>query len=271
VLINLIQTDEDANILSAPRILTLDNQEATILVGEKFPIIKTDVSSSGGAQNIDTSLEYYENIGIQLNVIPQVCDGSYINMIVHPAVSEIKALVTSGENEFPRLNVREAETQILLKSRDTAVIGGLQDERDKFTVKRVPFLGDIPYLGRLFRQEKTDKTKIELLIFIKASIIEPEEYAAKSAEKQEKMQKAAGLGQKEEADGAVASKETQSQSVPAAKNAETETAPIVKIEEAAPSVANKPTKKYSPAPVAGPIGDDATQILEKMVAEAEAK
>lgn len=208
VLVRLIQEDEDANILSAPRVLTLDNHEAAILVGRKYPIIESDVTGESSTRS-SISLEYYENIGIQLNVIPQICDNDYINMIVHPAVSEIEGFTsggvavagigqgTSGTTSYPILTVREAETQILIKSEDTTVIGGLQQERDVFTVKRVPFLGDIPYLGRLFRREIMDNEKTELLIFIKASIIEPEAYAIESKNAQDSMQKAAGFGPEE--------------------------------------------------------------------------
>lgn len=182
-------SDDDANVLSAPRILTLNNQEAAILVGEKYPIIDSDSSTVGGGQTQSESLDYYENIGIQLNVIPQVCNSNYINMIVHPAVSKLQDGNVIGNNSYPRIDVREAETQILLKSENTAVIGGLQDERDFERIKKVPFLGDIPFLGRLFRRETTEKEKIDLLIFIKASIIENEAYALLSKEK-EQMQEA---------------------------------------------------------------------------------
>lgn len=192
MLFSFIAQDEDANVLSAPRVLTLNNQEAAILVGEKYPIIESQNNTgSAGGGITSTSLDYYENIGIQLNVIPQVCADDYVNMIVHPAVSEIDGfeagVVTAGSQvqsgtRYPRLNIREAETQIMLKSDSTAIIGGLQTERDRDTIKKVPLLGDIPFIGRLFRRETLTKEKIDLLIFIKASIIETEEYEAASAE-----------------------------------------------------------------------------------------
>jgi type II secretory pathway component GspD/PulD (secretin) len=193
-----IVNDDDSNLLSSPKILTLNNQEAAILVGQKYPIIDSQNNSSGGSAITSTSLDYYENIGIQLNVIPQVCADNYINMVVHPAVSEIESFeagtVTAGTGvqsgtRYPILKIREAETQIMLKSHNTAVIGGLQTERDKETVKKVPFLGDIPFIGRLFRRETITSEKIDLLIFIKASIVEPVEYEAASA-RQEKMRQA---------------------------------------------------------------------------------
>ena len=190
--------DDDVNVLSAPKILTLNNQEAAILVGKKFPIIESQNNTGSGSSTTSTSLDYYENIGIQLNVIPQVCANNYINMIVHPAVSEIESfesgVVTAGSGvqsgtRYPLLRVREAETQILLKSKSTAVIGGLQTERDKEIIKKIPILGDIPFLGRLFRRETITKEQVDLLIFIKATIIEPDQYGVDSAAEEERRTK----------------------------------------------------------------------------------
>jgi len=189
VLFSFMAKDDNSNVLSAPKILTVNNQEASILVGQKFPIIESQNNSGSGSTVTSTSLDYYENIGIQLNVVPQVCDDDYINMIVHPAVSEIEGyeagVVTAGSgvqsgSRYPVLRVREAETQIIIKSSHTAIIGGLQSERDKEVIKKVPLLGDIPYLGRLFRRETLTNEKVDLLIFIKATIVESESYSAAS-------------------------------------------------------------------------------------------
>ncbi|MCF7818274.1 MAG: secretin and TonB N-terminal domain-containing protein [Kiritimatiellales bacterium] len=224
MLYKLIATDGDANVLSAPRVLTLNNQKASILVGEKYPIVNTDVSSAGGSQTQSESLDYYENIGIQLNVIPQVCDERFINMIVHPAVSEKKVGATIGNNQYPILKIREAETQVMIKSGNTAVIGGLQSDRESQVIQKIPFLGDIPFIGRLFRRETTTKEKIDLLIFIKASIIDEMSYAKASLASQEAMNKAMDKTQKAEA--AV---------VPVAESAAFE--PAAMVVEAAPASA----------------------------------
>ena len=210
--------DDDANVLSAPRILTLNNQEAAILVGQKFPIIASQSNSGSGSSITSTSLDYYENIGIQLNVIPQVCADDYINMIVHPAVSEIESfeagVVTAGSavqsgTRYPLLKIREAETQIMIKSGSSAIIGGLQTERDKEIIKKVPLLGDIPFLGRLFRRETLTREKIDLLIFIKGTIIDNEGYAAASkvTEEQRETKMSLELMQEQGEAGDVAKEE----------------------------------------------------------------
>jgi type IV pilus assembly protein PilQ len=185
VAIRAIQEDKDTKVLSAPRILTLNNQEATIVVGQKYPIIESQVSGSGGNSTVSTTLRYYENIGIQLNVVPQICDDEQINMIVHPSVSSIEGLKSGKVNtgasdnataltEYPLLNIREAETQILLNNGETAIIGGLLEDRKGITQSKVPLLGDIPVIGRLFRRDITDNRTIDLLIFLKATIVTPE-------------------------------------------------------------------------------------------------
>lgn len=208
VLFSFMEGLDGVNVLSAPRILTMNNQEAAILIGEKFPIIESETSSGSGSGVTSTSLDYYENIGIQLNVIPQVCDNNFVNMIVHPAVSEIASFEagvvtadsgssTSG-SRYPVLKIREAETQILIKSENTAVIGGLRRQRDRELVDKVPFLGDIPFLGRLFRRETVTHEDIDLLIFIKASIIDESEYAAASLEDEAYMLEGMGLLESEE-------------------------------------------------------------------------
>jgi type IV pilus assembly protein PilQ len=203
LLIHALEENGDVNVLSAPRILTQNNQEAAILVGEKFPIIESQNNSAGtGNGTTSTSLKYYENIGIQMNVIPQVCADNYINMIVHPVVSSIdgfeSGVVSTGGDEgsltrYPRLKVREAQTQILLQSEDTVAIGGLQNEVEQDSVYGIPFLKDIPFLGRLFRRETTSTKKIDLLILIKASVVDNKPYAAQSLQLQQKKLEIMGM------------------------------------------------------------------------------
>ncbi len=184
LLFHALQEDASANVLSAPRILTLNNQEAVIIVGTKFPIINSDASSaaSGGAATITTSLRGYEDIGIQLNVLPQISDGNMISMIVRPSVRELvgtrSGKTVSGEvtalTEYPVISTREAETQVVMPNGQTVVIGGLLKDRQSKTVLKVPLLGSIPYLGWLFRRETVQNEKIELLIFVTATIVPAE-------------------------------------------------------------------------------------------------
>jgi type IV pilus assembly protein PilQ len=183
VLVHALQEDVHTNTLSAPSIVTLDNQEANILVGTQYPILTSSVAGTTSTTTV-TSLDYYQDIGIQLRVVPQIVGEDNINMIVHPAVtsfsSTLRAQGTGGVTiaEYPILTTREAETQILMRNGDTIVIGGmLQDVRSK-GVHKVPILGDIPLLGLAFRRQTDDVGKIDLLIFITAQVVDQDGVAA---------------------------------------------------------------------------------------------
>ena len=182
LLVHALEEDVATNTLSAPSIVTLDNQEANILVGTQYPILTSSVAGTTSTTTV-TSLDYYQDIGIQLRVVPQIVGDDNINMIVHPAVtsfaSTLRAQGTGGVTiaEYPILTTREAETQILMRNADTIVIGGmLQDVRTK-GVHKVPVLGDIPLLGKAFRRDTDDLGKIDLLIFITAQVVDQEQVA----------------------------------------------------------------------------------------------
>jgi len=176
-LIHALEELADANVLSSPNILTLDNQEATILVGEKFPILQTETSGTDVAQ-LTTSLDYYESIGVQLNVLPQIQDDKYINMIIHPAISDRTGSVTavgSAGNElaqYPIIETRETENQILIENGQAIVIGGLLKDVVNEEVRRIPFLGTLPIVGPLFRRTTRTVEKVDLMIFLLATIVE---------------------------------------------------------------------------------------------------
>ncbi len=173
----------DANVLSAPKVLTVSNQEAAILVGTKYPIVNIDKEISNGTVSISVDLEYYQDIGIQLNVVPQICDDDYINMIVHPAVVSKIGDVSPGLGEetegtavsYPIMDVREAETQIMIKSNDTIVIGGLMKDVEKSGRIGIPVLSDLPVLGNLFSRKTNYVEKNDLFIFITGKIVDPSE------------------------------------------------------------------------------------------------
>jgi len=180
--VHALEEDARTNTLSAPTILTVNNQEASILVGQKYPIIKTEVSTET-SQITGGSLDYYQDIGIQLNVVPQICgeNEDFISMIVHPAVtarlSDISVTDQQGTTlvSYPWLTSREAETQIVTKDGETVVIGGLlKDVKSRYDIG-IPILSKIPLLGWLFKRQTEDVDKIDLLIFITAKIVEPGE------------------------------------------------------------------------------------------------
>ncbi|MCQ9205016.1 MAG: hypothetical protein NG737_01715 [Omnitrophica bacterium] len=179
--LHALEENVRTNVLSAPRILTLDGQEAYIMVGTKRPIITSTIQASQTSVGISKQLDYYENLGIELNVVPKICGDDYINMIIYPSVTsstrdvEAESVIegTAVADNYPIIDVRETQTQVLVKSGETIVIGGLIKEVKNDSVIKVPLLGDIPYLGHFFKRTTTDTEKIDLIIFITATIVEP--------------------------------------------------------------------------------------------------
>lgn len=169
-LLQMLEEDVRTNTLSAPHILTLSGQEARIMVGTKYPILETQVSGTDSTTTT-TTLSYYQDIGIELFVVPQVAGDRHIDMIIHPVISARTS--TLGTNAYPILDVREAETQVVMEDGDTIVIGGLlKDVKSKSRIGW-PFLGKIPILDLIFTRSTTDLAKIDLLIFITARIMAP--------------------------------------------------------------------------------------------------
>lgn len=202
VILHALEEDVKTNTLSAPRIMTLNNQEASILIGTKYPILKTDTTGAGSTAITNVTLDYYQDIGIQLNVVPQVGVNDYINMVIHPAVSTFTSSDTTiTAAKYPIIDIREAETRVLMKDNETVVIGGLiKDVKSKETIG-VPFLSKVPLLGFFFRRETVDNSKVDLLIFITAHIVKEGEFSAEEIAKLEKR-----MGRGPEKDKAAAKK-----------------------------------------------------------------
>jgi len=198
VILHALEEDANTNTLSSPKILTLDNQEASILVGFHTPILSSVVTAgsaaAGTGATVTQSLDYYQEIGIRLNVVPQISEEGYINMIIHPSITSTTSNVTATSTasgvttstSYPIIDVREAQTQVLLKDGETIVIGGLlKDVKSKQTIG-IPFLKSIPFLGALFRRDTYDTQKVDLLIFITARIVKEGEFSEEEITKLQK-------------------------------------------------------------------------------------
>jgi type IV pilus assembly protein PilQ len=183
ILLHALEEDIHTNTLSAPSIMTLDGQEANILVGTQFPILTSSVVGTTSTTSV-SSLDYYQDIGVQLRVVPQIAGEEHINMIVHPAVTSVAERITAQGTggvtlaEYPVITTREAETQILIKNGETVMIGGLLKDVKTKGFHKVPVLGDIPVLGLAFRRQTDDIEKIDLLIFITGKIASEAQVAA---------------------------------------------------------------------------------------------
>ena len=168
LIVNALQTDEDSNILSTPFVTTLDNVPATFLVGQEIPIT-TGESLGGNNLNPFRTFERQE-VGIQLDVLPQISDGDVIRLEIEQIVSSISGVLTSAAGDFV-LNKREITTTVLANDGEIIVLGGLVQDDEQINVAKVPILGDIPVAGKLFQSKGKTRNKTNLMVFLRPTII----------------------------------------------------------------------------------------------------
>ena len=170
--VNALTSNGVLNILSTPNILTSDNKEAEIFVGENVPFVGSiqNVGSTGITQQ---SVER-KDTGILLKITPQITEGDYIKMDVYQEISAIKPTATSTSTVNPSdliTTKRSAKTSVVVKSDETIVIGGLIGSNEQESISKVPFLGDIPLLGWLFKTKSTSVNKTNLIILLTPQIV----------------------------------------------------------------------------------------------------
>lgn len=167
-IINAVKSDTTSNLLQAPSLITLDNQQARILVGQEIPITTGQALS----QNFDNAFRTVqrENVGIQLEVRPQVNSSGSIKLFLHQQVSSIAGPV-SDDNSDLILNKREVETTLTVDDGQIAIIGGLLSDDERRTLEKIPLLGDIPVLGNLFKSKARQRSKTNLMVFIRPTVL----------------------------------------------------------------------------------------------------
>jgi type II secretory pathway component GspD/PulD (secretin) len=163
VALDFLSSRTNTNLVSTPKIATLENVPATILIGQVVPIALYQNSIQTGALQLSGYDE--KQVGMRLAVNPRVCADGTILMTVHPEISEI--VEWRGQyNERPVTSTREASTEVIVKDGETVVIGGLVRELVTEQTSRVPLLGSIPVLGELFRHHYNSKQKVDLVVFV---------------------------------------------------------------------------------------------------------
>lgn len=176
--LSLFSQDKKVKILANPRILTLDNLPAQIEITEQVPY--TFVSqSTDGTSTISTT--QFKDIGIKLFVTPHITKDKYISLGVKAEQSFVASFV--GATNEPSIDSRKVETNFMLKDSDAVVIGGLKKKDNTTTIDKVPLLGDIPIIGRIFRKHVSEIVNTELLIFISPHIMENSFLSEKEQEK----------------------------------------------------------------------------------------
>ncbi len=170
VLVSALDSDADSNVLSTPSVVTLDHQEAVINVGQSVPFVTgqfTNTGTAGGAVSPFQTITR-EDVGLKLTVTPHINEGDTVILNVS---QEVSSLTSSTIAVDLITNKREISTTVMVPDSGILVIGGLIDESLQETVQKVPALGDIPVLGNLFRYRSSQKTKRNLMVFIRPRIL----------------------------------------------------------------------------------------------------
>ncbi|WAG78440.1 hypothetical protein LMK08_24300 [Metapseudomonas furukawaii] len=170
-LVTALSSDSNNNLLSTPSLLTLDNEQAEILVGQNVPFqTGSYTTDSAGASNPFTTVER-KDIGITLKVTPHINDGRTLRLKVEQESSELASAPAGISTSDVITNKRSVKSTILADDGQIIVIGGLIKDNVKTQVSKVPLLGDIPLLGRLFRSSKDVTEKTNLMVFLRPTLL----------------------------------------------------------------------------------------------------
>jgi len=168
LLIRALDTDNRANILSTPTLLTMDNEEARIIVGQNVPFITGQYATTGNT-NTATPFQTIErrDVGIVLRVKPQITEGGTVHLGIYQEVSRVQENSAAG----PILSKRALESSVAVDDQQIVVLGGLIQDTSTTDAEKIPYAGDVPVFGTLFRYDNRSRSKTNLLIFLKPTVI----------------------------------------------------------------------------------------------------
>ncbi len=173
-LASALDNDSDVNILSTPSLLTMDNEEAEITVGQEVPFVTGSYTGVGNSTLPSNPFQTVErkNVGLTLKITPQINDGDAVKLTIDQEISNINQQQTAnlGRGEIIT-NQRTIKTSVIVNNKSILVLGGLIDDVVTETEQRVPFIGDIPILGEVFTHRGTNKSKRNLMLFIQPTIL----------------------------------------------------------------------------------------------------
>ena len=168
-IINAVQSDSASNLLATPSVVTLDNQEAHFLAGQEVPVTTGEALSD----NFDNAFRTVQrqNIGISLDVTPQIGAGDTIKLDIRQEVSSLAGTVGGRNSADLIFNKREIHNSFVVDNGDIMAIGGLLNDNERRTLEKIPFLGDLPVVGNLFKSRGRQREKTNLMVFIRPTII----------------------------------------------------------------------------------------------------
>jgi general secretion pathway protein D len=170
VLASALERNGNGNVLSTPNLLMLDNEEARIMVGQNIPILTGSYTTISGSTTNPFQTVERRDVGIVLKIRPQISDSGSITLAVAQEVSSVDSTIdTAGAGLATK--VRQIDTKVLVDDGQTVVLGGLIEDKVSESKFKVPLLGDIPWLGGLFRYEIHDRSKVNLMVFLRPTIL----------------------------------------------------------------------------------------------------
>ncbi len=189
VLARALETDSNANVLSTPNLLTLDNEEAQIIVAQQIPFVTGSYAQTGATASV-TPFQTIErrDVGLTLKIKPTISDNGTVKLLIYQEVSNVVNSTISSP-AGPTTNKRAISTVVQPGEDDLVVLGGLIQDQVENGVSQVPVLGNIPYLGALFRYQTRSRTKTNLMVFLRPHVIRDEASKAVFNEKYDAMRK----------------------------------------------------------------------------------
>jgi len=161
--LSLMESSGKAVLIAKPSIMALNGETAHILIGERIPVIEE--SEVNGERKRSTR---YEEVGIKLNYTPIITANGGVDAKIH---AEVSTPIMVSEMKAYKISTRQAHTRVRLQPGEVLVIGGLMDNRDQHQIQKIPILGDIPLLGKLFRHSRKTKDSVEMLMLVRATVV----------------------------------------------------------------------------------------------------
>jgi general secretion pathway protein D len=178
----LLQSQSETNIVSTPNLITLDNEEAKIVVGENVPFITGQFTNTGGGGGTTNPFQTIErkDVGITLRIKPQIGEGGAVRMQIFQEQSSVKETTAAGTtNAGPSTTKRSIENTVVVDDGAILVLGGLIEDRFVTTRSKVPLLGDLPLIGGLFRSESRERRRTNLMVFLRPVVVRDADSASR--------------------------------------------------------------------------------------------
>ncbi|MDX1606898.1 MAG: hypothetical protein R3202_11940, partial [Candidatus Competibacterales bacterium] len=171
LLLNALAGDGETNVLSTPSLVTMDNEEAEISVGQEVPFVTGSFSNTGGNTGVSNPFQTIQrkDVGLTLGITPQINEGDTIQLNIEQESSSISGSSAGAADLIT--NKRTLKTTVMVGDGDILVLGGLMDDSVQRSEQKVPILGDIPLIGALFRSSNVTKSKQNLMVFIRTKIL----------------------------------------------------------------------------------------------------